>query len=476
MISAVWEIISAFGGKIIYMLSMVSGIGVLYKNAPEQLVFLHILFCLTLIGAYMNTYMFNPTNDKFYAMILMRMDAKAYTLSNYIYAILKVVIGFLPFTIAFGLARHVPLWLCILLPFFIAGTKMTVAWLFLLRYKRTGLYVNENAPLKFAWPLAGLLLAAAYGLPYFGIAIPVSAFVVFSVLFIGTGVWSAIEIFRFGAYREMYQQMLADKKTGMDQKQMVKKAVEDQSRKVISQDTRITSTKKGFEYFNDLFIKRHKKILWRPAKRVAAIALILVAGLLFLFRLNPDIMKVTNEVLMGSLPYFVFVMYLINRGTAFTQALFMNCDHSMLSYSFYKKPAFILKLFRIRLWEIMKVNLLPASVIGLGLPLLLYCSGGTDRPLDYVLLLVSILAMSIFFSVHYLVCYYLLQPYNVSAEMKSGTYKLVIWLTYMVCFVFMQFRIDTLVFGILVTCFCIIYCIAACILVYKLAYRTFKLR
>ena len=114
----------------------------------------------------------------------------------------------------------------------------------------------------------------------------------------------------------------------------------------------------------------------------------------------------TNEVLMGSLPYFVFVMYLINRGTAFTQALFMNCDHSMLSYSFYKKPAFILKLFRIRLWEIMKVNLLPASVIGLGLPLLLYCSGGTDRPLDYVLLLVSILAMSIFFSVHYLVCYY----------------------------------------------------------------------
>ena len=137
VISAVWEIISAFGGKIIYMLSMVSGIGVLYKNAPEQLVFLHILFCLTLIGAYMNTYMFNPTNDKFYAMILMRMDAKAYTLSNYIYAILKVVIGFLPFTIAFGLARHVPLWLCILLPFFIAGTKMTVAWLFLLRYKRT---------------------------------------------------------------------------------------------------------------------------------------------------------------------------------------------------------------------------------------------------------------------------------------------------------------------------------------------------
>ena len=42
----------------------------------------------------------------------------------------------------------------------------------------------------------------------------------------------------------------------------------------------------------------------------------------------------------------------------------MNCDHSMLTYSCYKEPASILKLFRIRLREIMKINLLPASVMG----------------------------------------------------------------------------------------------------------------
>ena len=47
----------------------------------------------------------------------------------------------------------------------------------------------------------------------------------------------------------------------------------------------------------------------------------------------------------------------------------------------------VLKLFRIRLREIMKINLLPALVIGAGLAILLYASGGTDNPLNYVVLL-----------------------------------------------------------------------------------------
>ena len=65
----------------------------------------------------MNTSIFNPTRDKYYAMILLRMNARSYTLANYGYALLKVVVGFLPFTILFGMDRGVPLWLCLLIPF-----------------------------------------------------------------------------------------------------------------------------------------------------------------------------------------------------------------------------------------------------------------------------------------------------------------------------------------------------------------------
>lgn len=476
VLSAIWEVISTFLGKGIYLLAMVFGLGLLYQDVPQGDLFGHMLLFLTAIGAYMNTYMFNPTNDKYYAMVLMRMDARAYTLSNYTYAMLKVVIGFLPLALWVGTMQGAPLWVCLLIPFFVAGAKLIAAWLFLLRYARTGEAVNENLPPKIAWPLAGVLLLAAYGLPLLSIVVPAAVFGGVAIAIVLAGVYAAIKIARFKEYRAMYQLILADKKTGLDYKKTVQQATQEASRKSISADIHITSHKKGFEYFNELFVKRHRKVLWRPAKRVAAIALACVAGLLLAFKLNPEISQKTNELLMSFLPYFAFIMYMINRGTSFTQALFMNCDHSMLSYAFYKRPDFILKLFRIRLREIIKVNLLPAAVIGFGLALLLFASGGTANPIHYLIIPLSILAMSVFFSVHYLTCYYLLQPYNVNTEIKSATYPVVTWITYMVCFVLMQVRMDALVFGVMASAFCILYCIVACILVYKLAYKTFRLR
>ena len=136
----------------------------------------------------------------------------------------------------------------------------------------------------------------------------------------------------------------------------------------------------------------------------------------------------------------------------------------------------ILALFQIRLREIIKVNLLPAAVIGVGLATLLYASGGTEEPLHYAVLIVSILSMSVFFSVHYLTIYYLLQPYNAATEVKSGTYQLVLSATYLVCFYLMRLEMPTMVFGLMTIAFCAGYCAVACALVYKLAPKTFRLR
>ena len=127
VLSVLWEIVSIFLGKFLYFLTMVCGVGLLHERTPAGLGFLHILLFLTLIGSYMNTSLFNPTRDKYYAMILLRMNARSYTLSNYGYALGKVVVGFLPFTILFGLDRGVPLWLCLLIPVCIAGAKVAVA-------------------------------------------------------------------------------------------------------------------------------------------------------------------------------------------------------------------------------------------------------------------------------------------------------------------------------------------------------------
>ena len=120
------------------------------------------------------------------------------------------------------------------------------------------------------------------------------------------------------------------------QKQLVKQVNE----KKISTDTSITSNRKGFEYLNELFIKRHKKILWNSTKKISYVCAFLVAAVLVIVYLLPEEKSAINKIVMTWLPYFVFIMYAINRGTNFTQALFMNCDHSLLTYSFYKQPNF----------------------------------------------------------------------------------------------------------------------------------------
>ena len=475
VLSVIWEVISVFIGKVLYFITMVCGVGVLYKELPENEVFLHILLILTVIGSFINTHMFNPTKDKYYAMLLMRIDAGEYTLVNYFYSILKVIVGFLPFTVLFGTGRGVPLWFCLLLPLCIAGMKLFAAAVTLWDYERRGFGYNENKLSKYIWGLVALLLATAYIPPAVGFVLPAIVSMILFLVCIPLGAIGLKKVLTFRDYYAINKELLAGLTNQMDstaKTQLVKQVNE----KKISTDTSITSSRKGFEYLNELFIKRHKKILWNSTKKISYICAFLVAAVLVGIYLLPEEKSIINEVVMNWLPYFVFIMYAINRGTGFTQALFMNCDHSLLTYSFYKQPKCILRLFQIRLREIIKINVVPALVIGGGLALILFATGGTDNPLNYVVLLVSIPCMSMFFSIHYLTIYYLLQPYNAGTELKSGTYRIVLSVTYVACFALMQLRMPIMIFGIMTIVFCVLYSIVASILVYRLAPKTFRLR
>lgn len=475
ILSVLWEMVSAFLGKYFYFLIMVCGIGIFYQKLPENNVFLHILLILTVIGSFINTYIFNPSKDKYYAMILMRMDARKYTLVNYTYDILKVVIGFFPFTILFGMDRGLPLWFCLLLPFCIAGMKVVYVAVTLWDYEKRGFGYNENKLSKYVWGVIALLLAITYGLPAFGFVLPSVISMLLFLACIPLGAVGAIKIRNFRDYRAINQELLSGLTNQMDSSaktQIIKQSNE----KKIYADTSITSNRRGFEYLNELFIKRHRKILWNSTKKISYVCIFLVLVILMVTFLCPEINPKINKIVMTWMPYFIFIMYMLNRGTSFTQALFMNCDHSLLTYPFYKQPKCILRLFQIRLREIMKINAVPALVIGIGLAIILYATGGTDNPLNYVVLIVSILCMSLFFSIHYLTIYYLLQPYNAGTELKSGTYKIILWATYFVCFYIMRLRMPILIFGVMTILFCVLYSIVASILVYRLAPKTFKIR
>lgn len=473
IISILLEIIDIFLGKLLYIFLMIFSIMTIYKTSSEN-TFLHIFVCLTLIGAIMNTYMFNPTKDKYYAMFIMRMDAKNYSLSNYFYAIFKAIIGFLPFTIIFGLLSGLNIWICLLLPLFVASAKITVAAYNLSLYTKKGIIINENNLMKHTWLFILLFLGIAYGLPALKIVIPSYILISFMIITILISIFSIKYILKFNKYREMYKQVLTNANINViaNANQITKDTV----LKQINVDQALTSNKKGFAYFNDLFVKRHSKLLLKSAKKVAFFSIIIIGIVLLVITLNTEIKKEVNNIIMTYLPYFVFIMYLINRGEAITRAMFMNSDHSMLTYAFFRKPNSILKLFRERLKSIISINLLPASIIGLGLAIILWATGGTTNPLNYLILVGSIIAMSIFFSVHHLVIYYLLQPYNINSETKNTTYTIVNILTYVVCYWMIDLRLPTLYFGLATILFAITYSLISLLLVYKLAPKTFKIR
>ena len=474
ILSVMWEISSVFLWKFLYFITMVCGVGVLYSELPAQKVFLHIILFLTIIGFILNTHLFNPTRDKYYAIVLLRIDAKEYTLVDYFYRLIKDVVGFLPMTLIFGTLNKVPLWLCFIIPFSVAGGKIFCSALTLFDYEKRGKAYNENKLSKFVWIAVLILLAITYGLPALGYLIPKIAAMALLVAFIPLGLLGLKRVVTFHNYKEVNREILSQMLLQLDNaKEISKKSVE----KIISKDTKISSSKKGFEYLNDLFIKRHRKILWKSTKFQALVLLILAVAAVISVSVIPKLRADADyDKIISNMPYFVFIMYAINRGTGFTKALFMNCDHSLLTYSFFKKPDHILRLFAIRLREIIKVNLLPAAVLGGGLSAVFFLIGGTGKIFECALVFLSVVSLSVFFSVHYLTLYYLLQPYNPSTEIKSGTYSIIQFVTYLISFVMIYVKLPILVFGILCVAFCLIYCAVACALVYRFAPKTFRIR
>lgn len=475
IISILYELASIFIGKMFYMYLMIFYVLSFYDVSHRDL-FVHILFFLTINGAIINSYMFNPTKDKYYAMMIMKMDAKKYTLSNYYYALIKLFIGMMPFSIILGTNVGLPLWLCLLLPLFVVMMKMNINKSNLKDYVENKIISNENKLTALTYALIALNLLVAYGLPLLDIVVTMKMFIGLCIFAIVLGIKNFFYIADFNAYKSIYKQLLTEENVYVMENATGQKAVKQQIEKKISFDPGKTSQKSGYAYFHELFFIRHRKILTEAIKKQSIVIVVLAILASIAVVINVQVKMMINMAIMTFLPYVLFVMYLINRGQLITQAMFMNCDHSMLTYRIYRTPRVILNVFKERLKTVVVLNLIPAVLLGLSLAWLLYLSGGSDVILNYGIIVISIASMSVFFSVHYLVLYYLLQPYNIKTEIKSSTYTILQGLTYFVCYFMMGKKMPTLIFGIITIIIAMIYIVVSLILVYRLAPKTFKIR
>ena len=114
------------------------------------------------------------------------------------------------------------------------------------------------------------------------------------------------KLLTFGAYREVNQELLAQLFNQLD---TAAQASKKNAEKAISADASITSERKGFAYLNDLFVKRHRRILWSATKKITFVCAFLVAGAALLLYMFPEGKADVNELVETCLPYFVFIMY-----------------------------------------------------------------------------------------------------------------------------------------------------------------------
>ena len=343
----------------------------------------------------------------------------------------------------------------------------------ILYYRKYKYIWYSNSTLYFIVLVSTLGLAS---LPLLNIYISFNTIIYLTILVVILGTMSLIYLLKIKDYKTIYKNLsqMTNVMSSKNEKDYLKQAMVDVQKKDIKIPERKLKGKSGYEYFNTIFFERHKEILLRSTKKYSLILIAIYIILIYLVIKKPTITKAISDLLHNRLSIFIIIMYFINRGAIITQAMFFNCDHAMLSYNFYKEPKTIIELFKKRLKTVTNVNLLPAFVIGIGNIILLIILKETD--IDVLLgMFIFIIFLGIFFSDHYLVIYYLLQPFNKDLEVKKASYSFVTLITYILCYNLIDLVLDIKVLSILGIIFTGIYILISMALVYKVAPKTFKL-
>ena len=431
---------------------------------------LHIYFIFTIIGMFFNNKVLATSTKKYFSIVLFNMDAKEYMKATLWQ---EILINLITHSIGLWILIQSPLiFLFTIFGFLgrIIGERLNV-W----HYTKYKISLTYNYP--FYWTVI-LLSVLATLLPRIGMMITSPVIAIIDIIFLPIALLSYIGLMKIDNYKLIFKRLNTKVRAlnSNQSREYSRQAMIDIKEKDKKIDEKKLKGKKGYDLFNTIFFERHKEILLRSAKWFASISLLVIVGVGVLVAINPILQKNLNNFLLNNIAWFVIIMYFINRGAIITQAMFYNCDHSMLTFNFYRNPKVILNVFKTRVLTVSKVNLIPASVIAIGLPILLYITGGTPNSIDYISIPIFIITLSIFFSIHYLVIYYLFQPYDKNMKMKSIAYSIISALTYLIAYSLTDFKMSTTLFSIIAIIATVAYSIIALIIVYKKAPQTFKIK
>ena len=446
-----------------------------YRYFPDTMVktYFHVYFVLTIIGLFINNKLLNTSKKKYFSIILFNMDATKFFRANLCYNLIGNLILNTIWIFFFGTMLSSPIFYNIVLIIFTLVVRIIGECLNIMYYKKFKYIWYSNTKLYFTILLSLLAVAA---LPYFSIYIPLKAIVIVTGISIILSIPSLIYLLRVKDFKLIYKKLsqMTNVMDSKNDKDYLKQAMVEVKEKDKIIDNKKIEGKKGYDLFNTIFFERHKEILIRSAKKYSWILFGIYVFLGYLILTKANYKMSIGTFLNNNLGWFVVIMYFINRGAIITQAMFFNCDHAMLCFNFYREPNNLLGLFKRRLLTVIKVNLLPAFVIGVGNIVLLILTGNYTI-LTLITTFLFIIFLSILFSVHYLVIYYLLQPFNKEMEVKKASYSFATLATYIITYMMTNVVMNSIVLSILGLLVTIIYIFLSLKLVYKFAPITFKL-
>ncbi|MFR4801508.1 MAG: hypothetical protein ACLUA5_13085 [Enterococcus faecium] len=266
----------------------------------------------------------------------------------------------------------------------------------------------------------------------------------------------------------------AIKSTKQENDQYIGQGLKMQKQLQVTKDNQIDRLE-GNEYLNALLFSRYRQVFNKKIRALLVGFSIVVVGLTSL-RIA-GVSNYINEVdTLQLLPLLFLLMYFLSFGKQVVQMLFVNCDSSMLYYSFYRERSTILKGFTYRLRQIFKYNSLIILEIFLLFVLLQVLNNFYLSWQFFGTLLLLLLALGLLFSFHELFIYYLLQPFTVDMSVKSPLYKVITWVFYYFAYMNTQVRATGFLYVIFISIISILYVAIGLVVIYKMAPKTFKIK
>lgn len=485
------EIIKAFFGKfaIFALLSFVAFPIGDYYDGVSSTAYLYGFAVLSLFIMSFNN-VFAITAEAKYAVFHLGMDAKKYILAILTYQSFNTFAGYVFFGIPSALILKVPWFLALLIPVAGVGLHFARCGFMMLSYslkqKAGRIASKKGVPASiggntwltalfdfalFFGSIAGAFWVIGLNLHLIGeIAVIVYALLLIPGFFL-------IRKFPYGLYRTaLFAEDERRKITEVKQKNEIIKTKE-----LRFENVQASSSRKGFEYLNDLFIKRHAKVLLGRligAGVGTAVTITLLCIYLYyeLSRFDSPTESTLRYIFTWHPGLFVFLLFILNSTESFAHALFANCDSALLNFGFYKTPEALLRMFTIRCKSAVKLNCIPAVLMTVFATVTILITGGEDFFLQCLFTALVILLSVILFSVRHMTLYYLMQPYNGDFMVKNHVYTFFNVFAGLFYTVLIIIPMDSLILTGILTVLTVPYIPVSRMLVRKFAPRTFRVK